>query len=221
MTILDKTDSQTMTELLAKLFIKGEVSSLEDLKALIKPKKKSEIKKEKLSHVGYIKDEEDDTEITTTVVPKLGTTVILWFNTNSKRSCVIYSLETWSWRIDNHLLKESSNPIYLKISEITSCRGCMVPWMNSIMWRNNGGPTNLVWWCDRSPSFRIILHHTGWERISHRICLQTGIYFLLTLKIRWLRVWMGRCWHFESQFLQRTSRWQAQRDSSTKKGGAK
>ena len=71
MVTLDKKDSQIMTELLAKLGIKGELSPLEDLKALIKPKKKSEIKKEKLSHVGYIEDEEDDTETTTTVVPKL------------------------------------------------------------------------------------------------------------------------------------------------------
>ena len=71
MAILDKTNSHAITELLAKLGIKGEVSSLQDLKALIKPKKKSEIKKEKLSHIGYIEDEEDDTETTTTVVPKL------------------------------------------------------------------------------------------------------------------------------------------------------
>ena len=41
MATLDKTDLQTITELLAKLGIKGEVSSLEDLKALIKPEKKS------------------------------------------------------------------------------------------------------------------------------------------------------------------------------------
>ena len=54
MAILDETDSQTMSELLAKLGIDGEVSSLEDLKALIKPMKKSEIKKEKLSHGGYV-----------------------------------------------------------------------------------------------------------------------------------------------------------------------
>ena len=38
---LDETDSQTMSELLAKLDIEGEVNSLEDLKTLIKPKKKS------------------------------------------------------------------------------------------------------------------------------------------------------------------------------------
>ena len=60
-----------MTELLAKLGIEGEVSSLEDLETLIKPKKKSEIKKERLSHSGYVMDEEDDIETTITVVPKL------------------------------------------------------------------------------------------------------------------------------------------------------
>ena len=38
---------------------------------MIKPKKKSEIKKDTLFHVGYIEDEEDDTETTPTVVPKL------------------------------------------------------------------------------------------------------------------------------------------------------
>ena len=64
MATLDETDSQTMTKLLAKLGIKGEVSSLDELQALIKPKK------ERLSH-GYVMDEEDDTETTTTVVPKL------------------------------------------------------------------------------------------------------------------------------------------------------
>ena len=53
MATLDEMDSQTMSELLAKLGIEGEVSSLEDLKALIKPKTKSEIKKERLSHSGY------------------------------------------------------------------------------------------------------------------------------------------------------------------------
>ena len=71
MATLDKIDLQTMTELLTKLDIKGEVSSLEDLKALIKPKKKSEIKKERLSHGGCVEDEEDYTETTITLVPKL------------------------------------------------------------------------------------------------------------------------------------------------------
>ena len=33
--------------------------------------KKSEIKKERLSHSGYVEDEEDNTETTSTVVPKL------------------------------------------------------------------------------------------------------------------------------------------------------
>ena len=60
MATLDETDSQTMSELLAKLGIEGEVSSLEDLKALIKPKKKSEIMKERLSYDGYAEDKEDD-----------------------------------------------------------------------------------------------------------------------------------------------------------------
>ena len=46
MATLDETDSQTMAELLAKLGIEGEVSSLENLQALIKPKKKSEIMKD-------------------------------------------------------------------------------------------------------------------------------------------------------------------------------
>ena len=49
MATLDETDSQTMSELLAKLGIKGEVSSLDELKALIKPEKRSEIKKETFS----------------------------------------------------------------------------------------------------------------------------------------------------------------------------
>ena len=71
MATLDETDSQTMSELLAKLGIEGEVNSLDELKALIKPKKKSEIKKERLSHGGYVVDEEYAMEITTTVVPKL------------------------------------------------------------------------------------------------------------------------------------------------------
>ena len=71
MATLDETDFQTMSELLAKLGIEGEVSSLEDLKALIKPKKKSEIMKERLSHGGYVVDEEDAMEITTTAIPKL------------------------------------------------------------------------------------------------------------------------------------------------------
>ena len=63
MATLDETDLQTMTELLAKLGIEGEVSSLEDLKALIMPKKQSEIKKERLSHGGYVVDEEDAMEL--------------------------------------------------------------------------------------------------------------------------------------------------------------
>ena len=46
MATLDEIDSQTMSKLLAKLGIEGEVSSLDDLKALIKPKTKSEIKKD-------------------------------------------------------------------------------------------------------------------------------------------------------------------------------
>ena len=70
MATLDETDSKTMSELLAKLGIEGEVSSLKDLQALIKSKK-SEIKKERLSHGGYVVDEEDYTETTTTAVPKL------------------------------------------------------------------------------------------------------------------------------------------------------
>ena len=71
MATLDETDSQTMSELLAKLGIEGEVSSLEDLKVLIKRKKKSEIKIERLSHGGYVVDEEDDMETINTDVPKL------------------------------------------------------------------------------------------------------------------------------------------------------
>ena len=63
MATLDEMDSQAMTELLDKLGIEGEVSSLEDLEALIKPKKKSEIKKERLSDGGYVVDEEDATDI--------------------------------------------------------------------------------------------------------------------------------------------------------------
>ena len=91
MATFDETDSQTMSELLAKLGIEDEVSSLEDLEALTKPKTKSEIKKERFSHSGY--DEEDDTETKTTVVPKLS-----WFcgstPTPTKGSCVIHSLGT-------------------------------------------------------------------------------------------------------------------------------
>ena len=47
MATLDETDSQTMSELLAKLGIEGEVSSLEDLKALIKAKDKVRNKERK------------------------------------------------------------------------------------------------------------------------------------------------------------------------------
>ena len=54
MATLDETDLQTMSELLAKLGLKGKVSSLEDLKALVKLKKKSKIKIESLSHGAYM-----------------------------------------------------------------------------------------------------------------------------------------------------------------------
>ena len=74
MATLDEIDSQTMSELLAKLGIEGDVSSLDDLQTLIKPKTKLEIKKERLSHGGYVDDEEDDTETKPTVVPRLS-----WF----------------------------------------------------------------------------------------------------------------------------------------------
>ena len=59
-----------MADLLAKLGIEGEVSSLEDLQALVKPKK-TIIKKERFSMGTHEEDDEDDIETTSTVVPKL------------------------------------------------------------------------------------------------------------------------------------------------------
>ena len=80
MAALDEKDTQTMAELLAKLGIEGEVSSLKDLQALVKPKK-TVIKKERLSMGTHEEDDEDDIDTTSTVVPKLtwfcGSTPIL------------------------------------------------------------------------------------------------------------------------------------------------
>ena len=70
MATLDEKDSQTMADLLAKLRIEGEVSSLKDLQTLVKPKK-TNIKKERFSMGTHEDEDEDDIDTISTVVPKL------------------------------------------------------------------------------------------------------------------------------------------------------
>ena len=123
MATLDETDSQSMSELLAKLGIKGEVSSLDDLKALIKPKTKSEIKKERLSHDRYVEDEEDDTETKTTVVPKLS-----WFCSSTPVPKGHVSFTAWKHEV------EGLTTIYSKKAVIQSIKRSLKSPAAEVVW---------------------------------------------------------------------------------------
>ena len=89
MATLDKDESKTMADLLAKLGIKdGDVKSLEDLQALMKLKK---VKKERFS----FGTEEDDEDSSGTVVPKL-----TWFSSATPIPKGHVSYTTWKHEVE-------------------------------------------------------------------------------------------------------------------------
>ena len=123
MVTLDETYSQTMSELLVKLGIEGEVSSLEGLKALVKAKKKSEIKKERLSHGGYVMDGEDDIETATTLVPKL-----MWFCGSTPVPKGYVSFTAWKHEV------EGLTTIYSKKAVIQAIKRSLKSPAAKVLW---------------------------------------------------------------------------------------
>ena len=91
MATLDEKDTQTMADLLAKLGIEGEVSSLKDLQALVKPKKATNQERNDFLW-------EHMKKMMRMILKQL----LQWFPSShgsvgqhqSQRSCLIHSLET-------------------------------------------------------------------------------------------------------------------------------
>ena len=123
MATLDETESQTMSELLTKFGIEGEVSSLEDLKNLIKPRKKFEIKKERLSHGRYVEDEEDDTETPITIIPKL-----TWFCGSTPIPKGHVSFTAWKHEVEGLMMISSTKAVIQAIKRSLKSPAAEVVW---------------------------------------------------------------------------------------------